>query len=219
MATVKKQSLGNTEKAWVNFFESFNYPIITVDEENFIHISDVYKFKPNGLSLDLYFQDTLVNSNNMFDYHTPALTTAVCGANFVWVTLHGTGSLAFFYETVGGKHLYAWVYSHWHDPIYFKDIGALTDIDTEYQYTHNSRLKFNAEPGAVLYTSDALFQGDTKIVIDPNFLACTYLPQDQLVVFKMQEFYTLSNYIVVPLGVELDELTGIVTNTGDNQSG
>lgn len=221
MAEIKRTMLGRNHQAWINFFESFGYPIISVDEEEYICISDVYKFKVESSGNFTFF----VNDEGYNTAYQPLIeaggdvVTVVCNPNFVWVTIvsgYNRRRLIFFYEVVGGMHLYAYNDYNKNDGhvvgTTLTSVGPLTDLDTEYQYVHNERLNFNSEPGTILYTSDVLFQGNasigyTKTVVDTNFLACTQVPEDQLIVFNMHEFYSMSNHIVVPLGFELEEMS------------
>lgn len=212
MADIKRTQLGLDMDGWIHFAQSMNCELLTVDDEGFICISDVFKFKFVGTSstyrsMELYVNGEPVSVASQINIHGEVVT-CLCSADFVWFTINGNASYydhpnaswRFFYELVGGMHLYKWDTRLRNDATTsFSTLGALIDKETGYQYTHNARLNFNTEPGTLLYTSDALFQNDTKVAIDTNFLACTAVPEDQLIVFNMHEFYSLSSHIVVPL--------------------
>ena len=226
MAEIKRTMLGRNMEAWINFANSLFCDLVTVDDEGYICISDVYKFKiaSNG-DLELWENDIQVSValQPVVDYGGSTVT-AVYNPNFIFISAKDStryGNFMLFYEVVGGMHLFKNRVNLDSTgssvspvvPVIFDSLGPITDKETLYQYTHNARLNFKTEPGTILYTSDVLFQNNVKITIDPNFLACTEVPIDQLVVFNMHEFYSLGSHIVVPIGFEPEEESGKGDNT------
>lgn len=227
MAEIKRTMLGRNMEAWINFANSLFSDLVTVDDEGYICISDVYKFKieSNG-NLELWENGTQISiARQPIVGEEGSTVTALYNPNFVWLTsispYKSTGSVEWdrytnfmlFYEVVGGMHLFKHRVNidNRYTEVIFDNLGPIIDKETLYQYTHNARLNFKTEPGAILYTADALFQNNVKTSIDPNFIACTEVPIDQLVVFNMHEFYSLGSHIVVPIGFEPEE-----SSEGDN---
>lgn len=217
MADIKRTQLGLDMDAWIHFAQSMNCELLTVDDEDFICISDVFRFKfvgdGNLRQMQLYVNDEPTTVSTELNI-SGAIVTCVCSPDFVWFTIldnegyydHARASWRFFYELVGGMHLYKWdTQVRGNVTTSFGTLGPIIDKETGYQYTHNARLNFNTEPGTILYTSDVLFQNDTKIVIDTNFLACTEITEDQVVVFNMHEYYSMSNHILVAMWNEEEE--------------
>lgn len=217
MADIKRTQLGLNMDAWTHFAESLNCELVTVDDEGFICISDVFRFKFEGTDtvkyIVLYVNGEPVSSIGNININGQ-IVTCVCSPDFVWFTILDNNtyldqprtSWRFFYELVGGMHLYKWTVNTGNAvTTSFGTLGAITDKETGYEYTHNARLNFNTEPGTILYTSDVLFQNNTKIVLDPNFLACTTVTEDQVVVFNMHEYYSMSSHILVPMWDEEEQ--------------
>ena len=217
MADIKRTQLGLNMDAWIHFAESLNCELVTVDDEGFICISDVFRFKFEGTDavkhIVLYVNGEPVSSIGNININGQ-IVTCVCSPDFVWFTILDNSryfdqprtSWRFFYELVGGMHLYKWVVNKDNAvTTSFGTLGSLIDKETGYEYTHNARLNFNTEPGTILYTSDILFQNNTKIVVDPNFLACTTVTEDQVVVFNMHEYYSMSSHILVPMWDEEEQ--------------
>ena len=215
MAEIKRTMLGRNMEAWINFANSLFSDLVTVDDDGYICISDVYKFKiESSGNLELWVNDEQISvSYQPIVSANGSTVTALYNPNFAWFTItDGTDnhSVMLFYEVVGGMHLFGY---RLNSAVSFDNLGAITDKETLYQYIHNARLNFKTEPGTILYTADALFQNNVKTSIDPNFIACTEVPVDQLIVFNMHEFYTLGSHIVVPIGFEPEEESGEGDNT------
>ena len=204
MAEIKRTMLGRNMEAWINFANSLFCDLVTVDDEGYICISDVYKFKiDSDGNLELWVNDEQISAQQPVVYSNGNTVTALYNPNFVWFTSKGneiSESFMLFYEVVSGMHLFGYKVN---SGTSFDNLGVITDKETLYQYTHNARLNFKTEPGTILYTSDVLFQNNVKITVDPNFLACTAVDIDQIVVFNMHEFYSLGSHIVVPIGFDI----------------
>lgn len=204
MAEIKRTMLGRNMEAWINFANSLFCDLVTIDDDGYICISDVYKFKIDSSgNLELWVNGEQISMQQPVIYSNGSTVTALYNPNFVWFTSKGneiSESFMLFYEVVGGMHLFGYQVN---SGASFDNLGVIIDKDTLYQYTHNARLNFKTEPGTILYTSDVLFQNNVKITVDPNFLACTAVDIDQIVVFNMHEFYSLGSHVVVPIGFDI----------------
>jgi hypothetical protein len=149
--------------------------------------------------------------------------TVLYSSSFIWITIDSLPSTTtatsyralMFHESLGDKQLYGSNLGYnWHEiTTSFTEINTNSnqcmDIVSGNPFLHIAQLGFPAQTGDIIYTASGLFQGNssagyTKVMVDPNFLSCTSIERDNIVVFDMHEFYALTSNILVPIGSELE---------------
>ena len=212
MADVKRKTLHAEPIEWINFARSMNCDLITIDDNDYICIGDVYRLK-----YDTVFDKLLVYENDSEMYQADICkeneevdAIISCTSDFVWFTIsnggysgHSACTCCFFYEILGGMLLYGWKFLSGNNrSISLSQFDYFTDKNTGFTYSHTPVLQLDAEYEEILISNEIITKDGFKIVTDPNFISCTTVDVGQVIVFDNHDYYSVSSHTLVPIWEE-----------------
>ena len=201
----------NVLHSWSDFFNkvnSFNNPMITVtlnvgQSKGIIQINDDARIEMS--SSTSYKMRTSYNGSTlneaMLSYSY--LHTLFCVSNdFFYAQWASDNNLQMFvYEMIDGKSYCGSTLTTPVSQTWFKTIDQITMKDTDNNsYKHGNRLAYTLGDNKLeYYEKDCLFTSSDsiKVVDDPNFIACTYVPSNKVVTFENRQHYSLNNHVLV----------------------
>lgn len=193
MAIVKRTSLSYTTDVWDSFFNGLNCSLISASG-GVVNIDNFMSIVMDGRIAIKKGSTTLLDAT----WNFPINTVVCCNDTLVYVQLNDPQSrrFALLYEKISGKILYATAGQSGNVPsVAWFPITAftLTDNDTALIYTHKARLNYADEMGHIDYVDEVLFDSsDYRTDIeDPNFVACSTVPTDQVITFQGKNYYSI----------------------------
>lgn len=110
----------------------------------------------------------------------------------------------FVYEKLGNKKYFMGIGSDIDgDNNYWYNIQGktFTCLETDVEYTHESRLKYTQKLNYIDYTYDhlVLSGGEITNIEDDNFASCSTVELNRVVSFNDQNFYTIGTNILFPI--------------------
>lgn len=207
MATVVRSNFGSNWKIadFNAFINNMNCPLVTVTSSTtslltlnvnneidvkFNYSSTRTQVTYNGTTTDYSLINTansmsatLVYSDKVFYIHFNCAYNTGRRFEFVYELIGNDG----YYGAVGAGTAsgsgHAWY------PI--SDI-SLINTTSSLSYIHGKRLNYSTQMNHIDYTTDILFSaGYLTDVVDPNFITCSAVAQDQVVTFNAKNYYSI----------------------------
>lgn len=205
MAQVKYLSTTYSPQAYKAFFDSLNCPLLSteINGNNFyLHVGDIFTFRgPYNGNAGLIVKGTEVTQGG-WGVDLP-ITVVYTDKLFFMYTKNSsanTRGLSFFYEELGDKILYGYVFSTSNNSFKPLDIIPLTDDVSSLQYQHSPRLNYQAQTGYIDYAPQKLFSsGLITDIEDDNFIACSTVTANQVVSFEGKNYYSIGTNTLVEL--------------------
>ena len=193
MATVKRQSLTTSSSMWDSFFNGLNCPLISASGGT-VDIDGKFSLRLSGQTVYFYKGSSqLVGST----YNFPMVVTVCCNDSFVSIQLKDPQSrrIVLVYEKLEGLDVYATAGGGNNSGTAFFSINSLTftDNETALTYAHKARLNYADGLGYIDYTDEVLFDSNNHKtdIEDPNFVACSTVPADQVITFQGKNYYSI----------------------------
>jgi hypothetical protein len=213
MADVVRTTLPDTMDEWIPFMRNLNCDIITVDEEGeypYICIGDVYRIRFNEAQYDNRKMIVIYQNDDHYEHQmgiTPMTVTVTYTSDFVWLTIYDPANTlyynrtcCFYYELLGGMHLYGYFYKNEAYPtISFNALGTISDKMTGYQYTHKAVLGYDSPPNSISLCSQIILRNNIKVVTDINLLSCTTVDAGQVITIDEHQYYSIGTHTLVPM--------------------
>lgn len=199
MATVTRQRLTNSASAWDSFFNGLNCSLIS-SSGGVVSIGTEFSLRLSGITAYFYKGDTsLVGST----YNWPMTVTVCCSDSLVSIQLQDPQSrrITLIYEKFGDITIYATAGGGNNSGTAFHSINSLTftEYESELTYNHKARLNYSNELGYIDFTSEVLFDSNNykTDIEDPNFIACSTVPSNQVITFQGKNYYSIGTNTLV----------------------
>ena len=200
--------------AYMDFFDDFNCPIISVDSANSTITID------GTITIEIVVNSGYTNGrdwNITYNGETYSLLQQgsatiwlCCSDKFVWFTVESsdTNKICFLYEKIGNKKLCGHSYSAKSGSPDIHGV-TLTDLSTQDTYSHGKNLNYSCEsqyPDCYTYmdyTDDALISNSFRSdLVDTNTLACSTTTVNKIITFAGDNYFALGTNTIIKIDTD-----------------